>query len=179
MSVLSLPDAKAHLNIEGETYDQELTAFIAAAEGALAQLVGPLSTSTVTRRVAGYGWGLHLPISPAVSLTSVTPVGGTALTLGDLYLDQESATVSYTSGSFFYSMAYDVVYTAGRSTVPPDLLMAVKKQLKRMWSDQRGGANRPGATTAADQVAFSAQVGAVAPDVLTLIAPYRLQVIGA
>jgi hypothetical protein len=160
MSALDLPAAKRHLNIDVDTYDVELTAMIASAEAILAQEVGPLSTSTVTARVPGYSWGLHLPVYPAVSLTSVTPVGGTALTLGDLYLEKESGAVSYNGTGAFTSAGYDVVYTAGRSPIPDDLVQAVKDQLKHMWKSQRGGASRPG----------------TAPEVLTPISPFAPEV---
>lgn len=144
MSVLSLTDAKVFLNIDDTTSDAELMAFIDAAEAAVAKRVGPLSTSTLTKRVPGYAWELHLPIYPAVSLTSVTPVNGTALTIGDFHLEPDVGAVSYNSGSFFSSLAYDVVYVAGRSPVPTDLLELVKKRLKIDWNSQRGSAARPG-----------------------------------
>jgi hypothetical protein len=37
-----------------------------------------------------------------------------------------------------------VVYLAGRSTVPDDLLFAVKELVRHLWTTQRGGATRPG-----------------------------------
>lgn len=144
MSVLTLADAKTYLNVTTSNFDVELQTFIDSAEAAIAQRVGPLSTSTVTKRVPGFGWSLHLPIYPAVSLTSVTPVGGSALTLSDLYLEPDVGNVSYNGGSFFSSAAYDVVYVAGRSPVPADLLMKVKATLKYLWTSQRGQATRPG-----------------------------------
>lgn len=143
MSALTLADAKTYLNITAATWDTELQTFIDAAEAAIAQRVGPLSTTSLTKRVPGFGWSLHLPVYPAVSLTSVTPVGGSALTLSDFYLDPDVGAVSYNNGSFFSSFAYDVVYTAGRSPVPADLLMKVKATLKFLWSSQRGPTTRP------------------------------------
>jgi hypothetical protein len=172
MSVLTLADAKTFLNITAATYDAELQTFIDAAEAAVATRVGPLSTSSVTRRVPGYAWNLHLPIYPATALTSVTPVGSTtALTLADLHLEPEVGAVSYNSGSFFNSAAYDVVYTAGRSPVPADLLMAVKELLRHLWTTQRG-VSRPGPGPALDAQPPS---GYLMPyRVLELIAPYQL-----
>lgn len=159
MSALGLADAKSHLNITSPDYDTELQTFINAAEAFIAQRVGPLAvTASLTKRVAGYGWSLHLPVYPVVTLTSVTPVGGTALTLGDLYVDKNIGTVSYNLGAaFFSSPAYDVVYTAGRSPVPDDLLWKVKETLKYLWSSQRGGASRPG-TSAPDLAAPTLEV---------------------
>jgi hypothetical protein len=144
MSVLTLADAKTFLNITAATYDAELQTFIDAAEAALVKRVGPLVPTSVTSRVPGYGYSLHLPIYPVISLTSATPVLGTALTLSDLYLEQSVGAVSYNGGAFFSSAGYDVVYSAGRASVPPDLLMKVKIVLKFLWTTQRGTGARSG-----------------------------------
>jgi len=169
MSALTLADAKTYLNISAATYDTELQTFIDAAEAAIAQRVGPLTPASVTKRVPGYAWNLHLPVYPAVSLTSVTPVGGSALTLSDLHLEPDIGAVSYNGGSFFSSPAYDVVYSAGRSPVPADLLMAVKELLRHLWASQRGGGPRPGPTTDVQGSAYLMPYR-----VLELIAPYQL-----
>ena len=142
MSVLTLAEAKAHLNITDSSSDAELQTFIDAAEAALAARVGPLGPVTTSARVAGGGRTLLLPDAPAVSITSVTPVGGTALTVGDLYLDKTGGAISYASDALFSASWYDVVYVAGRAanTLPDDLLMADKELLRHMWSTQRPGA---------------------------------------
>lgn len=144
MAVLSLSDAKLHLNITTSGDDAELSGFIDAAVAAIAQKVGPLEATATTVRVRGCSEALALPVIPTVSLTSVTPVGGSALTLGDLRLDTTSGVVTYNLGGTFGASFYDVVYEAGRSTVPADLLMAVKELVKHMWTTQRGGSKRPG-----------------------------------
>jgi len=175
MAVLSLADAKTHLNIEVTDYDTELGGFIDSAEASIAQQVGPLSTATVTARVPGYAWNLYLPIYPAVSLTSVTVVGSsTPLTLGDLHLEQRLGQVSYNGGAFFSANAYDITYTSGRSPVPADLVMAVKKLLKAMWNDQRGGGVRPGS---ASEIPIPASL--FPRDVEQLLEPYQQKTIGA
>jgi hypothetical protein len=79
-----------------------------------------------------------------VSLTSVTPYNGTALTLSDLYLDTASAVVTYNSGAGFSANYYDVVYQAGRTTCPDDLLMAVLELVRHLWLTRRGPTRRPG-----------------------------------
>lgn len=140
MTVLDLAAAKEHLNIRVDTSDAELETFIAAAEAVLAQWVGPLEPTDLTARVAGYGWGLHLPVFPAVSLTSVSPVGGGAADLSGLYLDQPSGTVTRNDGARFTAWAYDVEWTAGRETLPDDLLFADKELVREMWTTQRGSA---------------------------------------
>ena len=144
MSVLTLAEAKAHLNITDAGSDAELQTFVDAAEAALAARVGPLGPVTTSARVAGGGRTLLLPVAPAVSITSVTPVGGTALTVGDLYLDKTGGAISYASDAAFTSYWYDVVYVAGRAanSCPDDLLMADKELLRHMWTTQRPSGGR-------------------------------------
>lgn len=137
MSVLALADAKAHLNTTTTTNDAELVDMINAAEAAISRKVGPLEPTTRTVRVPG-GSSLVLPATPAVSLTSVTPVGGTALSLANLYLNPESGVVSDLYGCSFPAIAYNVVYVAGRGECPDDLVLAVKELVRHMWETQRG-----------------------------------------
>lgn len=148
MSVLTLAEAKAALNIDAPTYDTELQDVIDAAEAAIAKKVGPLSSVAKTERVNGGGCGLTLLNTPVVSLTSVTPVGGSAYTLTDLQVDSSSGVVEWVSGSAFYPGRYTVVYQAGRTTVPEDLITAIKKLVVHLWDDQRGGSAMPGSRPA-------------------------------
>lgn len=171
-SALSLSDAKAHLNIDVATYDTELTAVISSAEAMLAQRVGSLQSVTRTDRIEGDCYTLVLRVTPVVSLTSVTGFTGGALTLGDLHVETRSGTVTYNTGACFVQPWYDVVYSAGRSTVPDDLLLADKELVRHLWTSQRGGASRPGQGGGTDQVAFAAQVGSLPTRVLELIAPH-------
>jgi hypothetical protein len=144
MSVLSLDDAKTHLNVTTSANDAELTSIIDAAEAAITARVGPLEPTVVTARVPG-GSSLVLPVIPAISLTSITPYGGTALTLdASYYLDVEAGTVTYAMHYLFGYTYYDVVYVAGRTTCPPDLLLAVKELVRHLWKTQRGGMQLPG-----------------------------------
>jgi hypothetical protein len=144
VSVLLLADAKAYLNITSTTSDAELQTFIDAAEAALVKRCGPLSSLTVTERVKGCAETLLLNKSLALSLTSVTPVNGTALTLSDLYL-LPGGVVEYAVGSgYFGASRYDVVYSYGRSSIPNDLMQAIRETVKHLWETQRGGSRRPG-----------------------------------
>lgn len=143
MSVLTLQQAQTHLNM-GAQHATELQSFIDAAEAAIAKRCGPLASTATTVRVDGGGFALTLPTTPALSLTSVTPADGTALTLTDLYLNTGAGVVTYNSGITFTARFYDVVYNAGRATVPDDLLMAIKELVRHMWQTQRGPTRRPG-----------------------------------
>lgn len=146
MSTLSLSDAKAYLNIGSSVdaaRDAEITSTIAAAEAAIGQHIGPFTPTSTTARVRGGTLGLRLPVTPAISLTTVTPVGSTTLTIGDLYLNKEAAVVTRNDGAGFTATFYDVVYQAGRPSVPDDLLEAIKALVQHMWQPQRGPV-RPG-----------------------------------
>jgi hypothetical protein len=142
MSVVLLADARTYLNEVSTALDAELQTFIDAAEAAIAQRIGPLTTAAQTSRVRGWGYTLQLPVWPVASLTSVTPVGGTALTVADLIVDPDSLrTVEYLQSGYFGARWYDVVYTAGRTvsaTVNPDIYKADLELIRHMWSTQRG-----------------------------------------
>ncbi len=144
MSTLTLALAKAHLNIAVATHDAELQTVIDAAEAGLAKRVGPLAATPTTQRVRGGRHQLTLDTLPVISLTSVTPVGGSALTVGDL-MAAPGGVVEYTAGGTFGDRWYDVVYSAGRTTCPDDLLYAVKELVRHLWETQRGrtGAGGP------------------------------------
>lgn len=176
MSVLTLALAKTHLNITVSTYDTELQTVIDAAEAAIAKVVGPLSSTSYTRRVRGGSCELVLPVSPVISLTSVTPVNGTALTLGDLYLESETGIVRWSLSDRAFSYAwYTVVFAAGRSSLPDDLLMAVKELVRHIWTTQRGGTTRPGSRPSADLSNTLPGAAHTFPIRVTqLLAPHRL-----
>ena len=145
MPVLPLSDLKKHLNITSNTYDDELESMIAAAEAAIAKRVGPLEPTTVTATVSGSG-ALTLPVYPVLSLTSVTDAGGTSVPLLGITTDLASGVLTGSGGAGIGSSTYTVVYSAGRATCPPDLLMAVLELVRHFWDTQRGPTRRPGST---------------------------------
>lgn len=125
MSVVLLADVKTHLNLTGTTHDVELQAFIDAAEAAIGERVGPLSTVARTVRVTPHPKALRVP-SPAASLTSVTDYAGTAVTIAELRLESDAGLIYYIDGRAFVGGWYDVVYAHGHSPCPNDLKLAVK-----------------------------------------------------
>ncbi|NUR81001.1 MAG: hypothetical protein HOQ21_11220 [Dermatophilaceae bacterium] len=176
MSVLTLAAAKSHLNITTTTDDAELQSVIDAAEAAIAYRCGPLAPTSQTVRLSGGGPSLILPTAPVVSVESVTPVGGTALSMADMFVNKDAGTVSLALGGTFGAGQYDVSFTAGRSSVPADLLLAIKELVRHLWSTQRG--NAPGAQTALPEDAAAAFggggfTGGPLSTVEQLIAPYE------
>lgn len=147
MSAVTLAEAKTHLNITATTNDTELQAFVDRAEAAIVKRCGPLVATSVTSRVRGGSSILALPKTPVLSLTSITPLDGTALTASD-YIVSTGGNVEGKTGVTFRSRWYDVAYSAGHGAtaadVPADLKLAALELVRHLWDTQRGGTVRPG-----------------------------------
>jgi hypothetical protein len=168
MSVLTLADAKTHINIGSAvtTYDTEIQAVINSAEAALSVRCGPLASVAYTERIAGGTGSLFLRQTPVVSLTSITPHLAAALTLSDVYLDKVTGQVMFNDLRGFPAIYYDVVYSSGRASCPDDLLFAVKEMVRLMWTSQRGPTARESQETATSATQALKQVaGLIAPHI--------------
>jgi uncharacterized phiE125 gp8 family phage protein len=137
VAVLTLNEAKAHLNITSTTQDDELQTFMAAAEAAIERRVGPLVATSVTSRVAG-GGELVLPFYPVLSVTAIADRDGNAVSVSDVYADS----IGVVTGTYgFPSLAYDVTYQAGHAAtaadVPADLRLAILEMVRHLWESQR------------------------------------------
>jgi len=144
MSVLTLAEVKTHLNITVATYDAELQTFIDACESLVADKTGPLTSVATTERVSGGGTGLVLRATPVVSLTSVTPVNGSAYSLTLLDVDKSAGVIEWLSGARFQTGKYDVVFQSGRATMPDGLRLAIKDLIRDNWVHSQRGPRRPG-----------------------------------
>lgn len=144
MAVLTLWEVKAYLNITDGDDDDDLSAVIDRAEAALASRTGPLSPVTVTARVRGYGYMLSPKVTPILTLTSVTPVGGSALNTALMVLPENGLRgpkcIAMLDGTPFNDRWYDVVYSAGRDTVPEDLKALALEVVRYYWQPQLGAA---------------------------------------
>lgn len=142
--VLSLREAKDHLNIEGDEQDALVSEYLAAAMGHIADRIGPLEVVSVSERCTAVNGTLLLSELPALSLTSAAAVGGSGgIDVAAVHVDSASGVVSLDAGAI--SGTYDVVYDAGREGLPANLKLAVKELLRHLWkSSQRRGANRRG-----------------------------------
>lgn len=145
MSVVTLAEAKLHLNITANTDDAEIQTKIDAAEGAVVDKTGPLTNTSVTERVRGGGCALTVQVTPLVSVTSVTPAdGGTPLDVSQMTTD-EAGVIEYLTGARFTDRWYDVEFTAGHGTaIPANLKEGVLELVRHLWDTQRGGSRRPG-----------------------------------
>lgn len=173
--MLSLPDAKAYLNITSTTFDAEIQTFIDAAEAAIEVKVGPLSPVSFTERLTANG-GPLVPTRPVVSITSAVHLwSGLSLYSADLEVSQNVLTRRYGVG--FINGPWDITYMAGRNPLPADLLMAAKELLRHLWATQRGPeGRRPGSQDSEGASNRLAGAGFLLPfRVLELIAPYETQ----
>jgi len=144
MTALTRNEAKDHLNIAATvtSYDPEIDSFIARAESAVETRCGPLLAEPVTARVRGSRPLLSVSQTPILQLTSVTPVGGSPLTLADLVVERPNAgVIEYESGGRFGSRWYDVAYSCGwaatAAELPEDLKLGTLELLRHLWGTQR------------------------------------------
>lgn len=144
-TILSLADAKQHLNITGTTDDDELRGWIEATTAAVEWFVGPVVQRTVTEvhsRRTSASLALHQP--PVVSLTTLAAVrtGGTSYVAADMDVDSATGIVTRLDGGSI-SGPLRVTYTAGRAVVPASITAAARIILQHLWRTQRAGSRGP------------------------------------
>lgn len=139
-SLLSLADAKAHLNITSTTYDDELREYLEAATKIVESYVGPIVQRTHTARVCGYRSRIPLPHTQVTGVTAITLVsdGSSPITLSDVAVDTNAGIISYKSGGVIGYGDMDVTYTVGRTSVDPNWSLAAKHIVKANWNSQLG-----------------------------------------
>jgi hypothetical protein len=136
--IVSLADAKAHLNITVATHDEELRGFIESATSVVEFFAGPVVRRTVSE-VHGGGPLLALSKTPAISLTSVAALldGGASYTVADLDLDGSTGIVRRKNGSTFTG-PLRISYVVGRAIVPAPITHAARELIKHFWRTQLG-----------------------------------------
>lgn len=141
-AILSLADAKSHLNIPAATttWDDELREFVESTTITIEQYVGPVVRRTHVRRICGGGYGIMLPHTQILSITSITLVSDASspIILSDLSINSEAGIVTYKNGSPFPWGDMDWTYVVGRSYVHPNWTLAAKMILEHNWQSQLG-----------------------------------------
>ena len=141
VDLVTLAEAKAHLNIVGSTDDAELPIFITAATSIVERYVGAVLAQTLTERFDGGRRALILAGRPVTSVTSVI-VDGAALAAGAYTIDKAAGIISSTGGRFAAgSQNVVIVYDAGRASVDPHHRLAALIIIQHMWETQRGTAS--------------------------------------
>lgn len=142
-AIVSLAEAKAHLNITGTTDDEEIRATILAASAWVESRVGPVTRRTVVETVTPSPTGsLFLSRGPVISVTSIAGAYGYASTYDPLtaYLDGDNGVVHSGLARTFGSYPLVVTYVAGRAVVPSPIREATLEVVKGLWDSQRGSA---------------------------------------
>jgi hypothetical protein len=170
---VTLAEFRAHLNVteaDGHADDEEMWSAVLAAADQIDYLCGPTRPKSQTSRVDSWTGVLLLPVFPVISLTSITPVNGSALDLTNVYLDTLTGEVK---GSALYG-TFNVVYTVGRSPIPQALMTATLILAKLTWNSQRGpsAVNRFRGVGDTDAAGMSSGLDKYRAD--RLMDPYRL-----
>jgi hypothetical protein len=138
-AILSLADAKAHLNIVSSAHDDELRGWVEAVTAAVETFTGPVVIRTVVEEHNTCGQTtLALRQTPVLSLTSLTSVlsGGTSYAVDGLDVSSWG-TVRSLTGSPFHGVLR-ATYVAGRQVVPAAISSAAKIILQHLWKTQQG-----------------------------------------
>lgn len=138
-NVVGLEYVKPLLNVQGTVDDAVLESVVAQAEVMVVQRCGPLTATSLTKRVRARGGRLVLPVVPVISVTSVTAVE--SATAVDLTGTEDE--VNLVAGIIKLSgardgVAYDVVYQAGYSTTPEPLKRAVVEMTRYLFRPLQG-----------------------------------------
>lgn len=139
-ALLSLADAKVHLNSTSTANDDEIREFLEAATEIVESYIGPVAPRSHTARVCGYRCAIPLPHTQVTAITSITDVrtGATPITLSDLTIDTAAGVISYKSGVAFPYGDMDVTYTVGQATVKASWTLAAKIIVKHLWETRLG-----------------------------------------
>lgn len=162
MAIVTLADAKTHLNITSTTNDDELTRFIAAAQSVVENEIGSVDPVQYTEVHNGGSPVIVTYHAPVISVDSLSEyAGNTVYALTNQPVGFSTSPWGYTlddplsgritrRGAGSYPMpflggenAVTITYTAGRTTVPASVQLATLIIIAQLWQTQRGTASLP------------------------------------
>ncbi|WP_344492047.1 hypothetical protein [Streptomyces enissocaesilis] len=139
-AILSLADAKKHLNKTDIADDDEVRTWNEATTRAVEWFVGPVVPRAVTE-IHDRVWAHQLALlqTPVLTLTSLAAVrtGGTSYTVAEFDVDQATGIVSRLDGGRV-SGPLRITYTAGRRIIPASITSAARIILQHLWRTQQG-----------------------------------------
>jgi hypothetical protein len=162
LSLCSQAEMKAHLNITSTdpAAMDELANFMHCATELVENKVGICVRRTFTERVTDARNGaIVLPYHPVLSVTSITSIQPSGPTWGptDLIVDADAGIITTQWAAIrFWWGPWDVVFTAGRATIPERFVNAQKEQTRHLWETQRG--SQPPSLLGGEEV-FTATTG--------------------
>ncbi|NJP73731.1 phage gp6-like head-tail connector protein [Streptomyces sp. C1-2] len=143
-AILSLADAKAHLNLTTSRDDAEVRFWNNAATRAVEFYTGPVVRRTVVEdHRVGTVPAVALAQTPVLEVTSVAALrsGGIAYDVGDLTLDAATGVLARHDGGPLTG-PLRITYTAGRTVIAENITAAARIILEHLWRTQkaaRGG----------------------------------------
>ncbi|MCX5201047.1 hypothetical protein OG897_06170 [Streptomyces sp. NBC_00237] len=175
--ILSLADAKKHLNKTRPSDDDEIRSWVESITAGIESLCGPVIVRTVVERHdVRRARTLALRTTPVLTLTAVDPLlsSGAVTDVVDLDIDPDTGVVRRLDGGAL-SGPVKVTYTAGRRVIPAALTSAARIILQHLWRTQQG----PGRPQAGgDDYSVSEPIAgfgyAIPNRALQLMEPYRL-----
>lgn len=144
MSVPTLTDVKAQLNITGTSNDALLNIFLNSALKLVEARVGPSTVQSFTEQITVRAPAFNLSYRPLVSITTLTSLGNgwPTLTASMLNFDERSGSVWRIDHGPLTGQ-YEVTYTAGWATFPDNYHLATLITVQHLWKSHRGGTRRP------------------------------------
>lgn len=144
-SIISLADARSHLNMVSNVSDEELRQVISAAtvvvENYLKRAV--VRATRVEYLNVRAGQVLRLLWTPVLSVTSLATIdGATSWTVGNLFVNPETGIVHTLSGSV-PSGQLTATYVAGMTYIPANYREATEIIAQHLWDAKRGTAGSP------------------------------------
>jgi hypothetical protein len=141
--LLSLADAKRHLNITSSRHDEELRGHVEAATGAVEYYLGQaVVRRPVTERLSlSRASRIMLERFPVISVTSAT-LDGDEADVSEWYVSPVGALEL----SSAMSGELEVTYVAGRSIIPAEYLRAAEMIVEGLYKSQRKPAAGPPAS---------------------------------
>jgi uncharacterized phiE125 gp8 family phage protein len=143
VSLPTLTDLKAHVNVSSTADDGELTDMLDAAVDVVEGIIGPITSQTVTETHYGLCSDVlvlrRMPVADLLSVGYRSGATTTDLLLTDYELDADTGLVRLTSGGRFAGN-YRVTYSVGRPSVPAAVRLAILIIAGHLWETQRGTA---------------------------------------
>lgn len=140
-SIISLADAKAHLNMSQSRTkdDEELRAMIEAATSVVERHRNEIVArrSFVEHDVMGSSTRIVLMHTPVLSVSAITDMTGASYDTDGWVLDGQNGTLTRSGGLFSSGGKYTVTYEAGYAQIPAHYLLAAKIIMAHLWQTQR------------------------------------------
>jgi hypothetical protein len=175
--IVSLADAKSHLNITSTRNDAEIRSWLEATTEIVEQYTGITARRTVTETHILPPSGARafvLRRTPVVEITALTPLDGSqGVPVSSFAVDSDTGVVRPKGGGLVFG-EFTATYTAGRSSIPASVAAAALIILQHLWQTQRGASRGP-VPAGLDDAQMVAGIGYAVPNrALQLMEPHRL-----